>query len=328
MALILEQFDPRHPDVVHRRITLDADGLTFGRALDNQVVIDDPHVDGHHGRLAIEPDGTLVLVDLGSVNGLELVGSGRVPRIALVHGLTLRFGKTSFRVTDPHAEVVAAIPLPLPSAAAHHDAWVERPLAGVGLALLLAGWGAWGAYHSHTTTNAGIVALTAFIGVVVLVAAWAGGWALLGRLLGRRPRFLTHVAIGSALFLATSAGEWAHGWADFLWPWDVEAWDVAAGAVFLASIVIGMVVHLSYATALTVRQRWVSVVTGAVLVLGLVAAGTALDEDPFTDVPSYSATLKYVTPAMVHTVTSSDFNRAAGAARRKADEEAGGAEEN
>jgi hypothetical protein len=41
-------------------------------------VLDDPHVDASHARIARSADGLLTLTDLDSVNGIESAGQGRV----------------------------------------------------------------------------------------------------------------------------------------------------------------------------------------------------------------------------------------------------------
>ena len=46
--------------------------LTLGRALDNDVVLDDPHVAAHHATLAPDSQGRLQLVVGDSVNGVTV----------------------------------------------------------------------------------------------------------------------------------------------------------------------------------------------------------------------------------------------------------------
>ena len=48
--------------------------LTLGRALDNTVVLDDPHVAARHATLAPDADGRLLLQVGDTVNGLRLLG--------------------------------------------------------------------------------------------------------------------------------------------------------------------------------------------------------------------------------------------------------------
>src|SRR5207342_592839 len=46
--------------------------LTIGRALDNDLVLDDVHVAPHHARLEADAEGRLQLAVLSTANGVEL----------------------------------------------------------------------------------------------------------------------------------------------------------------------------------------------------------------------------------------------------------------
>lgn len=64
---------------------------TIGRAPDNDVVLDDPSVSGHHARLAWS-DGKLLVEDLSSANGTFVDGE-RVTRVTTRAGAELRVGR-------------------------------------------------------------------------------------------------------------------------------------------------------------------------------------------------------------------------------------------
>ena len=70
----------------------------IGREQDNQVVIDDPHVSAHHGRVRLE-DGSFVYHDLASSGGSwHLQANGGRKRIdqplRLMHGDAILIGRT------------------------------------------------------------------------------------------------------------------------------------------------------------------------------------------------------------------------------------------
>ena len=52
MALILELRDGRGISAWHRLETLP---LTIGRALSNDIIVDDAYADAHHARIAVSP---------------------------------------------------------------------------------------------------------------------------------------------------------------------------------------------------------------------------------------------------------------------------------
>ncbi|MGQ9657850.1 MAG: FHA domain-containing protein [Fimbriimonadales bacterium] len=79
-----------------QRIVIPPTGLTIGREAGNLLVIPDPSVSRHHARIALE-NGTLVVYDLGSTNGVFVNGQ-RVQQRALRAGDLVRFGSVQFRV--------------------------------------------------------------------------------------------------------------------------------------------------------------------------------------------------------------------------------------
>lgn len=71
------------PDGRTREATIGGDGLTIGRATDNDLVAADARVSRHHGRI-VGRRGTLVYTDLGSTNGSRVNG---VPVTEVVLGV-------------------------------------------------------------------------------------------------------------------------------------------------------------------------------------------------------------------------------------------------
>ena len=56
--------------------------LTFGRAPDNVIRLDDIDVSRHHASLVVTPDGAM-FTDLGSANGSRVNGREVEPRVAV-----------------------------------------------------------------------------------------------------------------------------------------------------------------------------------------------------------------------------------------------------
>lgn len=63
----------KYKEAVVKDITLDKEETTIGRKPDNEVVIDNQAVSGHHASLKIEGD-SLIIEDLGSLNGTFVNG--------------------------------------------------------------------------------------------------------------------------------------------------------------------------------------------------------------------------------------------------------------
>jgi hypothetical protein len=99
---------------VQRALDVMAWPLTIGRALDNHLVLDDPHVAARHARIEADAQGRLGIVAGDSVNGV------RVDRRALRAGesaplgagaTTLMLGATRLRLRLPSEELAPEKPL-------------------------------------------------------------------------------------------------------------------------------------------------------------------------------------------------------------------------
>ncbi|MFK7888003.1 MAG: FHA domain-containing protein [Gammaproteobacteria bacterium] len=83
----------------------------IGRHERAAITVDHPSVSRRHAHIAVEADGTLVVEDLGSSNGIRVEGQ-RVERMLLMDGDRFELGRVSLRIsTQPPGEVnVAAVP--------------------------------------------------------------------------------------------------------------------------------------------------------------------------------------------------------------------------
>lgn len=76
---------------------LTAAEIAVGRAVDNDVVLDDPSLSRKHARLYRRGPGELEIEDLGSSNG-SYINERKIGRATFHAGDTVRFGELSFRV--------------------------------------------------------------------------------------------------------------------------------------------------------------------------------------------------------------------------------------
>jgi len=91
-AVLAEQ----RPDGHGRRVLLDGAVVTIGRAVDNDLVLDDQRVSRHHARLQARR-GMLVLTDLQSANGSRVNGVA-ISEVALGAGDRIELGTTVFLI--------------------------------------------------------------------------------------------------------------------------------------------------------------------------------------------------------------------------------------
>ena len=283
--------------------------VRIGRAYDNDVILDDRHVDAHHAVLSLDDDGVVAIEDLGSINGLRDGARGAIsPRIRLVSGGSVRLGETVLRVLDAAHSVARAVPLA-------HESRIARLVRAPGAAWIAIGGSLilsmlMASVRLYDGESA-VAAVSAAFLVLALLSVWAGIWAIVGRAQGGRAGFLTHLAIAS---LATAAGTlWtaATGYLEFLWP-DLPGRSilesVGTGAIFIAALSA----HLSLVSTLPHRRRLLTAGAVTLGLVGLVAVGELSDSSDFDNGLHYSDELRPVGASIAHTVTLEEFLRDAG----------------
>lgn len=180
--------------------------LAIGRALDNDLVLADPHVAAHHATLAPGDDGLLQLHVLASING-AVIESGLRPkslasgeRAALPAQARWRLGRTTLRVH--RAEEALAEELPLPLQAGPAAAWVTPLL----LALALV-WQVASLWIANTADAKFIDYLAPLFGMASGLVVWVLAWGLLSKLFGGRFVVRVHLWLALAVMLAGAAAD-------------------------------------------------------------------------------------------------------------------------
>ena len=214
--------------------------LTVGRAIDNDVVLSDPHVAAHHLALRDVPEVGLALAVGETDNGVGLAdrhaergttvaisSDGRAPR-----PLELRVGRTVLRVRLAGESLVPEAKLSR-VAAVDPRAW---PTALLALALLgTIAFGTWLDTDPEPLPRAlgGALLLAVFAGAV-----WCGFWALLSKTFTRQGRFGWHVRVLVLGALAVLGIGWAGalGAFAFSWPWLSDFAFVAVDAAVAVAV--------------------------------------------------------------------------------------------
>ncbi len=190
--------------------------LTIGRALDNDVVLADPHVAAHHARIEGEgrgegqPDaaGSLALVVGDTRNGLVL-GNGRGARrlaagerlhLEPAGDLDLQLGRTLLRVRLASA-ALAPERLLVPNA----GAGIRWPVTVLLLAAVL-GVTAFQTWLSNDPEVLVRTLGTTLIAALTVLLLWAGAWALLSRLFAGLSQFGWHVRVAATAALVLLGG--------------------------------------------------------------------------------------------------------------------------
>jgi len=257
--------------------------LTLGRALDNDFVVDDPHLAAHHARLAPGDDGQLLLLHaLPSRNGVRFAGLAVEGAMTLpAGGGLLQLGTSKLRLRLPGETLAPELPLPR-----HANGTPLPPPLLVGaavFALLL------GAHGLTLDPGADYSAwLPALIGLPAVLAAWCGMWALMSKLFQHRFDFGGHLRIALPWLLALTL-------TDALWPLLTAA--LAAPRLWMLGntiegVLLALLVHAHLSHLLPLHRRAVtaSVATMAVAGAALSAALTWRNTDSLVAAP-YMSTL-------------------------------------
>ena len=239
---------------------------TVGRALDNDIVLTDPHVAAHHFRLDRAGDDGVTLQAGDTVNGLTLDGrrieaSSRAALGDTVDGFELVVGRTRLRLRI--AETALA-PERLLSAVAVRPL---RPLPTLALALVLLAGIAFNAYLDADPDNFVRVAGNALLVGLTGAGLWCGAWALLSKTITRQGHLSWHlrVFVMAALALLTLAvlpGLFAFS---LSWPWLTDYSFVATFAVGAAALYF----HLLAVEPARPKLLRAVVATGAVVGIAL-----------------------------------------------------------
>ena len=233
--------------------------LSLGRALDNDIVLDDPHVAAHHAKLELAEDGRIALRVLASCSGVRLGGrpvDAHTPLSLPADGALLLMGTTQVRLRLP-GEVLA----PERLLADHAGGSITRTLLlGAALMALLC------AQHAVSLDPGADFSawLPTLFGLPLVVMGWCGLWALLSKLFQHRFDFNGHLRIALPWMLGFGLLEalWPQLAAALNWP---AMWQLAPA---LEAVGGALLVHAHLRHTLPTRPRAESAAVASLLLLG------------------------------------------------------------
>jgi pSer/pThr/pTyr-binding forkhead associated (FHA) protein len=288
---------------VVQRVAVDRLPFFIGRGYDNALIVDDRTVSPRHAVVRREADGALVLVDLDSDNGLRLVGSReRVDRVVLDGGAEVRLGGAvlRFRALDhpvaPTVRLTRRHPV-LHWASTHWSAVLAGGLAVLGFSF----WVQWRAAFQELELAS---LAQGKLNELLLLALWAGAWALCGRLLVHAARFVGHWAAACTYSVAGTVVDVVLSYGRFLFAPIVAL--QRAEAALEALLVAGLLwLHLTLATVLRARRRLLVAVVAASLWFAYQELGLRQDDTDWVQTLPYWSRLQPV-PADWLSVESAD----------------------
>ncbi len=213
---------------VRRALPVDAWPIAIGRAFDNDLVLDDPHVAAHHAVIERTENGVLRLVPLTSVNG---VGWGRR---RLRAGQSVAVGPAG----GPFSVGATRLRLRLPGEALAPErrlAGAPRHAATVGIALALWVWLL--ALHALRLDPGSRPSdwLLPVVGAPAMLLLWCVLWALASKLFQHRFDFWPHLGVAVRGGLAVQVVAFALPWLAVLSGWAGPS-RIAGGAATAAAV--------------------------------------------------------------------------------------------
>jgi hypothetical protein len=241
------------------RTRIDAPEARIGRAFDNDVVVNDPHVAPHHLRIFRGEDGALVAEDLDTLNGLYAEhGAARSQRLSLAHAPGIRIGRTTLRVHDAMRPVAPEKPLTPPHA---HAAWSAILAVGLFVLIPFVNW-----LELTGEPRANVVVLP-LLGLATALALWTGLWSLASRILFGQSQFALQLRIAVTACIAIVLWDQATEILSYALAWRtlVEYAGLGAWAILGATC---------YAHLQSIGPRHMNVVAG--VFMALVGTGAAM----------------------------------------------------
>ncbi|THC46145.1 FHA domain-containing protein [Massilia sp. Mn16-1_5] len=245
----------RNGDVLHRH-RVDSLPIRIGRGYDNDYILDDAYAAAHHALVEAGEDGSLVLRDLGTRNGVVHAGK-RSERLVLTGNTVARLGHTTLRIR------AADFPVPPEVRDRTMHGWEGAlpGLAGTVLIALVALFTMWLADTQAYRPFRYLLALAYGLGAGLV---WSGLWALGNRLFGRHARLGRHLFIfgsGVAALMLFRLVSSSIGYA-----WSIEVFTRYGSHVAIA-LVAGMV-YFHLTTVKPEPRRRHAIVCAALALLG------------------------------------------------------------
>jgi pSer/pThr/pTyr-binding forkhead associated (FHA) protein len=303
--------------VLHR-VRVERLPFRIGRALDNELVLEDPYACARHAELRAGPEGGVELVDLGSRNG-SFLGQERQrrERFDLSAGGTIRLGHTILRYRPADERLPETEADPLATSRLHG---LDRPwpaLAAVALAAtVMAVQSLIGSVQLiKPGTLAGMV-----MPALLVLALWALAWALVNRLVSHRFHYAGHLTVASLGLVMANAIDTFIGYAGFAFALDELMADLRQ---WLLAAVIALVVY-AHLRLISRGRSQALVLPAAVVGVGWVTLSLlpSLGDERFQSEPSLASSLKPPVAAVAGGKNPEAFYEAALDAFAAADEEA------
>ena len=278
--------------------------VRIGRAIDCDVVIDDPHVAAHHADLVWLDDGVHV-EPAATLNGVRLgratVAIGSAPRLPS-SGL-LGLGSTTLRV-----RVAGEVLAPEQRLADMHRG-ERRDVAMLAGLLVFAGlWKAFDLWVTSTPGESGATLAGHYLGSPVGLVVWCALWALGSKLFQHHFAFWAHLRLALWWLMVAMVADAVAGQLAFAlsMPWI----DKLGNIVF--ALAMATLLWRQMSIVLPQRRRAFGLAIASALTVGggLLLADRAFQQQPLVG-DLYLGTLSLPAVRLAHTVSADAFVKSA-----------------
>jgi len=261
MEVIVEHLGTSRNVLERHRFAKDV--ITIGRALDNDVILNDEHVDSHHAHLVSDIEGRVRIEDLGTVNGLRRPRHRhRVESAEVESGDVFVIGRSRIRVYRADHPVPPAVRIRLSEL---FLLWLGKPRIALMLATLFLATRAVDTWLSTVGDFKWSMLVQQNLSGTLFFVVLAVGVYLLSVLFRRGGHLVAHLSLLMLLLLVTSILEFVHGVAVFnagdrLYP--ALEWSASIRSYLLFFVYLWSILYLAFHLPLLRR----TVIAGAVAI--------------------------------------------------------------
>lgn len=261
--------------------------IRIGRGYDNDFIVFDPHVSQHHCVIRSLENG-YTIEDLNTTNGTYINGKIKVQgQVHLNSGDGITIGRARLRFVLSEHPVGPALTLTMPSAFFQEINRPGKAWSIVTSALILS----MAVEHQESYKNMPLSKFVSMgIGFLVVILAWAGVWAFVGRLIKHKSNFNAQLSWAAFFFLAmtlffplsTHSGYWTSN----------PTVEMAAGSAVIWTLLSFLIAgHLTIATFISRRNQVIAaaVISTVIITFGIVTYYASKTE--FEPQPDFYATL-------------------------------------
>ena len=296
--------------------TLDRDGqprqvlrvaqwpMRIGRAIDCDLVLDDPHVAPHHATLEMHEDG-LHIVPAATLNGVRLgrstIAAGSTPLLPAASVMTL--GATTLRVRQA-GEALA----PEQRLLDLYQYERRHAVTLMALILLAAVWKAFDLWLGTMPGTQGSVLAWSYLAAPAALVVWCAAWAIGSMLFQRRFAFWAHLYVALTWLLAAVVTEALAGQVAFAlsMPWIEKLGRV----LFVAAMAMMLWRHMGLLLPQKRRSFGIAIVGAVAVGGGLLLVDRSLQQQPLVG-DLYLGTISLPGVRVAKTVSADAFVKSA-----------------